>query len=382
MKVALVVHDFDPGLGQGRYAVELARRLGRRHEVEIIANRFAVECPQGCRALRVRAWRGSSLATIFSFLLAAERVVRRRTADVIHAQGLTCWSADVITAHVCNAARVQAQAPTTWRQRLFAALVNPTEARFYRQSRASHLIAISWAVAREVEQHYGWRRDVAVIHHGIDTDEFRPPKDDHERATLRARYGLRMEDRVWLFVGEARKGLTEVIRQLSLFPKARLLVITRSAGTEYLELASRLGVRDRLVYHGPEATIALAYRAADVFVYPSSYDTFGMVVAEAMATGLPVLVGRNIGASEWLTDGLDGLLVDPAVPASIELALRRVESDPTGAREMGNAARRRASQFSWDTRAAATEAVYEAAARLRGRVQAGAGRGESDRVPG
>ncbi|MBL9138227.1 MAG: glycosyltransferase family 4 protein [Verrucomicrobiales bacterium] len=365
MKIALVVHDFDPGLGQGRYAVELARRLGRRHEVEVYANRFALDCPPGCRAIRVGAWRKTSLMTVFSFLVSAERAVRSRPADLIHAQGLTCWSADVITAHVCNAARLLAQPPGTWKQRLFPALVNPVEARFYRQSRASHLIAISWAVAREVERHYGWRKDVSVIHHGIDTGEFRAAKDSAEQASIRARYGLRTEDRVWLFVGEARKGLAEAIHLLPRFPGVRLLVISRSAPREYHALASGLGVADRLVFHGPEASIALAYRAADVFVYPSLYDTFGMVVAEAMATELPVVIGKNIGAAEWLTDGVDGLVVDPTEPRSLELALRRLESDPDDARLMGAKARQRALEFSWDSRAEATEKVYEVALQRR-----------------
>ncbi|MCC7373823.1 MAG: glycosyltransferase family 4 protein [Verrucomicrobiales bacterium] len=361
MKIALVVHDFDPGLGQGRYAIELARRLGRRHQVEILANRFGVAPETSWKFVPIRAWRGNSLGTVFSFLLAAEREVRRRQVDLIHAQGLTCWSADVITAHVCNAARVLAQPPTTARGRLFPSLVIPMEARFYRQVRATHLIAISWAVAREVESHYGWRKEVSVIHHGVDTSEFRPPLDATERAAVRARYGLGPEDRVWLFVGEARKGLSNVIRQLPGFPGVRLLAISRSAAGEYRALAANLGVGDRLVFHGPETEIALAYRAADAFVYPSTYDTFGMVVAEAMASEAPVVVGKAVGAAEWLTDGVDGLLVDPAAPSSLELALRRIESDPEGARSLGARARRRALEYSWDHQAALTERVYEAA---------------------
>jgi glycosyltransferase involved in cell wall biosynthesis len=371
MKIALVVHDFDPGLGQGRYAIEMARRLGRHHQVEILANRFAIEPEESWKYVPIRAWRGNSLGTIFSFLVAAEREVRRRRADLIHAQGLTCWSADVITAHVCNAARVLAQPPGTARGRLFPALVIPIETRFYRQMRATQLIAISWVVAREVETHYGWRKAVTVIHHGIDTNEFRASKDSEERAMNRARYGLSTDERVWLFVGEARKGLAMVIRQLPLFPGVRLLAISRSAPGEYRALATSLGVGERLVFHGPESSIALAYRAADVFVYPSTYDTFGMVIAEAMATELPVVVGKSVGAAEWLTDGVDGLLVDPEAPSSIELALRRIESDHEGARRLGQRARCRAKGFSWDSRAEATERVYEAAIRRRKESRSG-----------
>src|SRR5262245_30013293 len=122
MRIALVVHDFDPGLGQGRYAIEIARRLAPRHTFDIYANTFAVAPQPGWNFVRVRAVRTVSLTSVFSFLVASQALVRGRPSDLIHAQGLTCWSADVITAHVCNAARERVAPPTGVRARLFARL--------------------------------------------------------------------------------------------------------------------------------------------------------------------------------------------------------------------------------------------------------------------
>lgn len=373
LDLALVVHDFDPGLGQGRYCIELARRLAARHRVTIFANRFAVPEERGWEYVRVPAVRTTALTTVFSFLAVAELRVSRRRFDVVHAQGLTCWGADVITAHVCNLARHRVAPPAGWRARLFATLVNPVEAAFFRQRRARHLIAISRQVAGEVRGCYRWTRPVSVIHHGVDTTRFRPAADVAERAACRARYGLPAEGWVWLFVGEAVKGLGAGLEQLPAFPGARLLAVTRSDPAPYLQRARALGVADRFHLGGPEdgGAFGQAYRAADVFVYPSAYDTFGMVVLEAMASGLPVVVGRDIGAAELIEDGENGFLIDPARPAQLGAVLERLAAQPDAAVQLGHRAHLLARTRSWDACAAATEEVY-LATRLRG-VSAGGG---------
>ncbi len=358
MNLALVVHDFDPKVGHGRYCFELARRLTPRHTVTIYANRFAVDPQAGWRYVRVPAWRRVSLASVFSFLVASERLVRSGRHDVVHAQGLTCWRTDVITAHVCNMARYRIAPPASLRARFFPALVNPIEAAFYRQPGARHLIAISQRVADEIRDCYGWRRPMTVIHHGVDTALFRPPIDDAERRACRERYGLPDGVWTWLFVGEAVKGLREVIAQLRDFPEARLLAISRSDRELYEALAAELGIADRLLFRGPEPEIWHAYRAADVFVYPSTYDTFGMVVSEAMATGLPVVIGKDIGAAELIREGENGFLIRPSDRDSLRGVLERLRSDAPLAERVSGAGWATARTQSWDACALATEAVY------------------------
>lgn len=358
MKVALVVHDFDPKVGHGRYCVELARRFSPRHAVTVYANRFAVDPEPGWEFVRVPAWRRVSLASVFTFLVASERLVRRGGHDIVHGQGMTCWKTDVITAHICNVARYRIAPPTRFKARLFPLLVNPFESAFYRQRHARHVIAISRQVAGEIQECYGWRRPISVIHHGVDSEVFRPSLDPAERLAARERYGLAAADWVWLFVGEAVKGLRGALEQLPHFPTARLLAISRSNGAEYEALASNLGVKDRFRFWGPEREIWRAYRAADVFLYPSTYDTFGMVVSEAMATGVPVVVGRDIGAAELIENGRNGFLIRPSEPDDLRAALQRLLVEPVLARAVGDAGRATAQAQSWDACARATEQVY------------------------
>jgi glycosyltransferase involved in cell wall biosynthesis len=359
-RVALVVHDFDPAFGQGRYCFELAGRLQGEFAFTVYAASFGAGAGElSVQAQRVSAWRRGALSTVLTFVPGAERRLRDDRPDLIHAQGLTCWNADVITAHVCNGARLRRLKDGPWRSRLFAGLVTPIERAFYRQRRARHLIAISEVVRREIVEEYGWQRPATVIHHGTDVDRFRPSVDEAEMRALRSEAKVPAGAWTWLFMGEAVKGLGQVIRQLPQFPDAHLLIVSRSEMTPYRALAEQLGALDRVIFHGFDPRPERLHRAADVFVYPSDYDTFGMVATEAMASGVPVILGRDIGAAELVRDGANGLLCDLAQPATLTVALRQLAGDPALARRLGATARETVQQHTWDHCAAATARVYE-----------------------
>ena len=366
MKIALVVHDFDLNYGHGRYSVELARRLALRHDVHVYANRFAVPLEAHFTFQKVPAWRSTSLSTVLTFISPAETLLRRQAFDIIHAQGLSCWHADVVTAHMCNAAKARQLPPTQWHKRLFPWVVTWLERRFYQRTRARHLIAISRQFGGEIVDYYGWKKPLTVIYHGTDTDQFSAPASAEAREQARARYQLKPDAWVWLFMGEAIKGLREVITQLPYFPEATLLVISRSPLDPFREQARGLGVAGRIRFWGVETSPALSYQAADAFVYPCRYEPFGLVVAEAMATELPVIVGQHVGAAEWIKHQQNGLLCDPAQPDSLRQQLTWLRADGGRARAVGGAARATALQHSWAACAVATEAVYEDVCRARG----------------
>ncbi|MEW6302533.1 MAG: glycosyltransferase family 4 protein [Verrucomicrobiota bacterium] len=358
MKIALVVHDFDPRFGQGRYTVELARRLALAHDVHVYANRFNAPLEPNVTFQRVPACRSSALGTVLTFVCAAERLLAARAYDIIHAQGLSCWRADVITAHICNAARFAHAPPSNWKGHLFPLVVEPLERDFYQHPRARHLIGVSQKVAGEIAAEYDWQRPVSVIYHGTDTDTFKPPSET-DRQHARDFFRLPRKAWAWLFVGEAAKGVAPAIEQLVNFPEAILLVVSRSAPHAYEALAEARGVRQRLRWVGPVENTAVAYQAADVFLYPSDYDAFGMVVAEAMAAGLPVIVGRATGAAEWIAHGRNGFLCDPRHAASLEQPLAALRNHTSLAAETGRAARATVLEHTWDRCARETLRVYE-----------------------
>jgi len=231
------------------------------------------------------------------------------------------------------------------------------ERRFYQRPRARQLIAISKRFERDLRECYGWDRPATLVYHGVDGEMFRPAEPG-ERDAARARFGLTDGDWVWLFVGEAAKGLREAVGQLARFPKARLLVASRSDPGEFRVQARRLGVAERLVFGGFQAQPVAAYHAADVFLYPSPYDPFGLVVGEAMACGLPVVTNPTIGAAEWIESGQTGMLAAIGAGEEWSNCLQRLR-DPGFARKMGAAARQSVLRHTWAECAQQTASVYE-----------------------
>ena len=125
--------------------------------------------------------------------------------------------------------------------------------------------------------------------------------------------------------------------------------------------AQALGVAGRVHFLGALKSVDPAYRAADVLVHPTLEDTFAMVVLEAMAHGLPVVVSgpAYCGIASLLTHGHDALLLDdPRDAAAIAAALGQLLGDAALAVGMGAAARRSAQGHSWDAAARACEQVY------------------------
>jgi alpha-maltose-1-phosphate synthase len=99
----------------------------------------------------------------------------------------------------------------------------------------------------------------------------------------------------------------------------------------------------RISYRPPvsRAELPAVYRAADVLVFPSLNDAFGLVMLEAMACGLPVIATDHSGAVDVIRDGVDGFVVPARDPAAIAARLEPLIADPSLAAEMGRLARQR-----------------------------------------
>jgi glycosyltransferase involved in cell wall biosynthesis len=205
---------------------------------------------------------------------------------------------------------------------------------------------------------------VVVAPYGVDT-RFAPRP---ARADLRARYGLGA-DPVVLFLGglKPRKNLpllldvwTEVVRAV---PSARLLV---AGGGRLLpslrRRAGAAGLGNRVVFAGyvAEAEKADHFNLADVFVFPSALEGFGLAVGEAMSSGLPIVASDRGSIPELLIDGQGGWLCDPGRPAQFTEALVRLLRDPAARAKLGAANAERVDRsFRWERCVAATRRAYE-----------------------
>jgi glycosyltransferase involved in cell wall biosynthesis len=139
-----------------------------------------------------------------------------------------------------------------------------------------------------------------------------------------------------------------------------LFAVSRSQPDEMLGLAATLGLADRVRVLPPTDHIERYYAAADVFVFPTPYDAFGMVITEALACGLPVITATTAGAAELIEPGRTGLLVDdPSDVGALAAHMRRLAADPIERRRMGENASAAMKKESWDSVAERTMALYE-----------------------
>lgn len=192
---------------------------------------------------------------------------------------------------------------------------------------------------------------IDVIPYGVDLARFTPP--------------ARRDDGVFrvLCVGQIspRKGqvhLLEAWRGLGL-PKAELVLI--GAVTEGMEsVLARYAGSFRHVERVPNAALRDWYARASAFVLPSIEDGFGVVVGEALACGLPVVVTENTGAADTVADSIDGFVVPIRSPTAIAERLTELHDDPALRERMGEAARAKARSLSWERYAARLCELYSA----------------------
>jgi UDP-glucose:(heptosyl)LPS alpha-1,3-glucosyltransferase len=364
MKIAFLVHDYHRAGGHSRYVAELASRFAREHEVHVFANKIERESLTGIRFHTVPAWRTNALASVLTFALPAT-LLPGPGFDIIHSQGFCGFRGNVITGHICNRAWHLAlqklEGGVTFRESVFNAFASTLEHIVYRFSRHGAVVAISERVARDIVRYYHCPAPIHVIHHGVDLELFSPANRQRWRREVRAQYGLTDQEPVFLYVGDLRKGGGRCIQALAQLQRGSLLFVSRSSPAPYQAIAQELGVADRVLFPGPTNQVEKMYAAADALLLPTPYDAFAMVVSEAMASGLPVIVSREAGACELIRHGVNGLLLEDVTSVS-ELAehMRSLEVDPAWAVELGRAARTSVESMSWDAVAESTMRVYQA----------------------
>ncbi|MEA3459820.1 MAG: glycosyltransferase family 4 protein [Chloroflexota bacterium] len=180
-----------------------------------------------------------------------------------------------------------------------------------------------------------------------------------------------------LFVGrlEKRKGFKHLLRAFSRIkkavPEARLLVVgayDEKDKAPFRLYADRHHLEDvEFIGHVSEEELPRYYRTCDVFCAPSTgFESFGMVLLEAMAAGKPIVASDIAGYRSVLQDGEQGLLVEPEDEEALAVAILRLWRDPPLRRKMGKRGKARASAYSWEKVARQVLDYYEELVELRG----------------
>ncbi|MHB1293519.1 MAG: glycosyltransferase family 4 protein [Anaerolineae bacterium] len=226
--------------------------------------------------------------------------------------------------------------------------------------RAEHLIAASQATAQEFRAFYGAdAQRTTVVPLGIDLGRFRP-LDAHSR---RAELGL-LRMPVLLYAGfcTPRKGLDILAQALHrIDPRARLLILGRWEPSYRARFYRELGPEaERVLELGyvADEELPLYYNLADLFVFPSLLEGFGIPLAEALACGTPVVATTAGSMPEVVGPG--GRIVPPRDPEALAEAINALLADPTERERLGTAGREWVlARFAQERMVQDTLAVYE-----------------------
>ncbi len=229
--------------------------------------------------------------------------------------------------------------------------------------RIARRLAVRIAVSRRAEQVASRRIGGAfeVVPNGVDVARFRAasPRDLGPGAKV-------------LFVGrlDERKGFPVAVDAFERLagdrPDLGLVVAGDGPQRDAVE-GLPPGLRERVTMLGavPNVDLPAVAAACDLYLGPSvGGESFGVVLVEAMAAGLPVVASDVPGYDEVVRDGVDGVLVPPRDPAALAAAAARVLDDPELARRLSEAGRARAASFDWGVVVERLEALYRTAVGL------------------
>lgn len=202
---------------------------------------------------------------------------------------------------------------------------------------------------------------------GVDTELFRPELRS-EAARLRLLGNHSDSGKLLLYIGRlsAEKQIERIRPVLEAMPDARLALVGDGPHRQQLE-AHFSGLPVTFVGYLAGEELAAAYASGDAFVFPSSTETLGLVLLEAMAAGCPVVGANRGGIPDIVSDGVNGCLYEPDGDddgaASLTAAVRRLLGDPAERQALRQAARAEAERWGW---AGATDQLRGYYSRLLG----------------
>lgn len=361
MKVLVFVTQFYRVGGAEALQVELAQRLNARR---IRADVLSLYCedlpgvPEATRALKERGIERIEFLGLVphpspgSLLRAAwhlRRMVIREGYDVIETSGPTATALAIVAlqgTNVCHIAGIH-QVFRIDRDRNSSIRVLRQLARVDRRARyyaVSQATAEAWVTFTRVAA-----SRVRVVYNGIPDEFFGRSLD---RARIRKELGIPPEARMALYVGRLAqfKGITTILEALLPILAAQNIVLVYlgdldkhlpGSAEEVKRLQAevdRAGLNDRVRWLGYRADVNQILKTADVLVHPTTIESFGLVLAEALAAGVPVVASNIEGIPEVL-EGTDSIMVQPgdahSLRKAVEVTLSRSPDERSRAERLG-----------------------------------------------
>ncbi len=380
MRIGIEHRGFNPAeAGQQRYLWRLGLWLAERnHDVHIISAQRAkreIEAPAGVTLHVVHDMSSRAVHQYIRSLALDVLLLNPERAPAFHGVGANVLRAGYGTEQYSQKMR-SFRRPAEHALRAASRLAPwiqwraHIERQFYeRRVPAPDVIAQSGYMLAEIQRSYRVPSEqMHLVPNAVDHDEFAPAARTSQRDTMRARWGIPDGALCLLFIGHnfRLKGLGQLLTLMTrMDPQVHLLVAGRGTGAGQrraaLHQAAHLELGSRVVFAGPVHPSMQAYAAADALMHLSWHDSFGFVVLEAMACGLPVITTPWVGAAEHITHGESGFVVDPGDDAAILSAVDALRS-AAYREQLGAAAVLRAAPLTEQHNFEQVEAVFRVAA--------------------
>jgi len=322
MKIALIRNKYSPGHGGAeKVAAKFVEHFtAKEHEITVFSEKFSGEESDKLKWRKVP--RGTGFSKTTSFHRQVQNILNkddcRGEFDIIYTMCRT-FPADIF--------RITEQLHYEWLPIGYSSLarLNPRhfsilslERKTIHPNNMRHIIVNSQLLKEQVIKRFDYPEEkISLVSNGIDKKVYFPAKEGEKEEVKKK---LHLSDRfVCIFVAAnfKIKGLGEAIRAIAgLNDETRkhvtLLVVGKGKPKRFLELAEKLNVTENLVFAGRQSAMRDYYIASDLLLYPSHYETFGNVILEACACGIPVLTTKMVGAAELIKDNKNGFLVKSA----------------------------------------------------------------------
>ena len=373
LRVAMVIQRFRPHFtGQGRQLELLCRTLVKRGiKPTVITSAYgdstSEELIDGYRVIRLHAgipgpwgteFRNRIQGPVFAVRTFAY-LNRGRPFDLVHVHALTDALYGSWTWARCSGKPVLFEMTLLGVDDAVTALASPHHLALFRHAivrRCDGYAAISPALERRYHDAGLPRSRVRLLPQGVNVHDF---KLSPETTNVRYELGVSPHSPLLIFVGSLirRKGIDVLLKAWKTLHRvhgdAHLVLVGRNTFPKHDPDASFL--REQLTslsstcashvhQMGVRDDVARLLLAADLFVFPSRREGFGTVMIEAMASGLPCVVTKQLGITDFIfnENGSTGTVIPQEDHAALATAVSRMLSNPTSAAEIGRAARRRA----------------------------------------
>ncbi len=282
--------------------------------------------------------------------------------DLFHSPDFTLpptWARTVLTVHDLSFLRVPHCADVHLRAYLEKAVPRSVQ-------RADLVLADSESTKRDLVELLDVSPEkIKVIYPGVE-ERFRPIEDKPTLEEVRKRYGFPQHFILSLGTLEPRKNLVRLIEAFSSLATHCSLVIVGRKGWLYddiFDAVERWGLQGRVVFPGfvADEDLPALYNLAELFVFPSLYEGFGLPPLEAMACGVPVVTSNSSSLPEVVGDA--GLMVDPLDTEGLARAMKRALEDEALREKMTKRGLNRAGRFTWRKAAEQLLEIYEGTGR-------------------